>query len=197
MNERFVLVNVQPRARNFSAFQRRHQRGLIHHRPPRCIDQKGRRLHPLKFWRIKQSPRLRQQRHVHADKVRFRQQRIHIPKLCLQLFLHAFRGAHRIRVNHLHLKTARAPRHRPSPPVDPDPNFSNCPNALELHLRSAVAPQPSSASRQNPPSFHPARLACLSPPRLVSCTPPRRCCQIPPLRSTRCAASAPPSTIPR
>src|SRR5205823_531279 len=54
---------------------------------------------------------------MHADKVGLRQQCIHSPKFHLQLFLHLFCRAHRIRVNHLHLETACAPRHRSSNPT--------------------------------------------------------------------------------
>src|SRR5216683_2011416 len=112
VNQRLVFVNIQSRARNFPALQRRHQRRFIHHRPTRCVDQERRRLHPVEFRCIEQSPRLRQQRHVHADKVRLTEKRVHFAKLRLQSFLHVFRRAHRVRINHLHLKTAQPPRHR-------------------------------------------------------------------------------------
>src|SRR5947207_2031714 len=116
MNERLIFIDIQPRACNLSALQRRHQRRLVYHRSP--------------------------------------------------------------------------------PPVDPGPNVSIFQNVLVPRLRPAAAPLPSSASTQNPPSFHPERRECLSPLRLASCTLLRRCCRIPPPRSPRCAVSAPPSTIP-
>src|SRR6266851_5338209 len=118
VNQRLVFVNIQPRARDFPALQRRHQRRFIHDRSPRCVDQERRRLHPVEFRCIKQSPRLRQQRHVHADKVGLTEKRVHFAKLRLQFFLRVFRRAHRVRINHLHLKTARAPRHRSSNPPE-------------------------------------------------------------------------------
>ncbi len=80
MNEWLVLVNVQSRARNFARFQCGHQCGFVDYWPARRVDKECRRLHAIKLRRVKQSPRLRQQRHVHAYKVGFRQQRIHLPK---------------------------------------------------------------------------------------------------------------------
>src|SRR5258706_2173892 len=130
MNQRLVLVNIQPCPRDFLGLQSRYQRRFIHHRPSRCVDQERRRFHPRKFLRVEQSPRLRQQRHVHADKVSLRQQRVHVPKLRLQLFLHSFRSAHGIRINHFHLKTTRAPRHCSSNPLEP-----HDPQRLSPHVR--------------------------------------------------------------
>src|SRR5438552_10814447 len=91
---------------------------------------------------------------------------------------------------------ASSPTHL-SPPVDPGPNVSIFQNALVLRLRPAAAPLPSSASTQNPLSFHPEHPECLSPLRLASCTLLRRCCRIPPPRSRRYGVSAPPSGTPR
>src|SRR5712664_1014037 len=157
MNQRLVLVNIQSRASNYPALQRRHQRRLIHDRSTRCVDQERRRLHPAEFRRVEQSPRLRQQRHVHADKIGLTKKRVHFPKLRLQFFLHVFRRAHRVGINHLHLKTARAPRHR-----SPDPPESHKPQRLPPHVRTHELIQvpvfPISRTRQRfalaqPPSY--------------------------------------------
>src|SRR5690242_8565834 len=55
---------------------------------------------------------------------------------------------------------ASSPTH-PSPPVDPGPSFSNSRSAPDPRLLPGAARQPSSASTQNPPSFHPERQECL------------------------------------
>src|SRR6267143_1370892 len=156
MNDGLVLVNIQPRARNLPALQRRHQRRFFYDWPSRCVDQEPRRFHPAEFRRVEQSPRLRQQRHVHADKVRFRQQRIHFPKLRLQFFLHLFRRAHRVRINHLHLKTARAPRHRSPNSPEPD-KAQRLPPHVCPHQLIQVPVFPISRTRQ--------RFALAQPPR--------------------------------
>src|SRR5467141_2348028 len=156
MNGGLVLVNIQRRARNLPALQRRHQRRFVHHRPPRCVDQERCRFHLAEFRRVEQSPRLRQQRHVHADKVRLTEQRVHFAKLRLQFFLHLFRRTHRVRVNHLHLKTACAPRHRSPNPPEPD-NAQRLPPHVCPYQLIQVPVFPISRTRQ--------RFALAQPPR--------------------------------
>src|SRR5258708_1097165 len=129
MNQRLVLVNIQSRASNYPALQRRHQRRLIHDRPTRCVDQERRRLHPAEFRRVEQSPRLRQHRHVHADKIGLTKNPLHFPKLPLHFFPTCFRPPPAVRINHLHLKPAPAPRHR-----SPDPPESHKPQRFPPHV---------------------------------------------------------------
>src|SRR5437762_13047523 len=93
---------------------------------------------------------------MHADKVGLRQQCIHSPKFHLQLFLHLFCRAHRIRVNHLHLETACAPRHRWSNPPESH-NAQRLPPHIAPHQLLQVPVVPVSRPRQRFCSAQPPR----------------------------------------
>src|ERR1700687_1266434 len=79
--------------------------------------------------------------------------------------------------------------------IDPGPNFSILPIAQTVPLLPIFAPPPSSASTQNPPSFHQARPAYSSPQFPASCTRSHPRCRIPPRRSPQFAVSAPPAKL--
>ena len=156
MDDRFFFVYIQRSAGDFPVLQRRDQRRLVHHRPARGVDEKRRPLHALEFRRIEKPVCLRQQRRVHADEVRLRQQLMHVPILRPQLFLCVPRRAHRVRVDDPHLKAAGPSSHRSS-------------NAPEAHNPQRFSPHVRPYKLVQIPSFPVSRarqhVAFAQPPR--------------------------------
>src|ERR1700722_2230803 len=88
-----------------------HQRYLVNDRTPRGIDQERGCLHLGKLRAVKQSPRFRKERHVHADKVRLRQQCIEITTFRLQFLFDTQWSADPIAIDNSHLESRCAPSH--------------------------------------------------------------------------------------
>ena len=67
---RLALVHVERRACDRARLERGHERALVDDRPPRGVDEHGRRLHRRERGRVDQVARLVRERHVDADHVR-------------------------------------------------------------------------------------------------------------------------------
>src|SRR5271165_6561534 len=104
MDEWLIFINVESRTGNFLVFQSGDERGFIHDRAARCIDEKSGGLHAEELRRIEQSAGLREKRDVKADEIGFREERVHIAKFGVDGFFGVFGGAQCVRIDDLHLK---------------------------------------------------------------------------------------------
>ena len=134
VNERLIFKDVESSAGDFTVFKRRNESGFIHDGTTGCVDEKGGRLHPVKLGSVKEGARLWKERHVQADEIGFREERVHVAEFRVDRIFNFLRSANRIRIDHLHLETGAAAGNGMANAAETDNTESLAPNigAAEL-----------------------------------------------------------------
>src|SRR5215510_1710708 len=120
MDLRLLLEHVEPRAGDPAFLKGPDQGGLLDDRPAGGIHENRRPLHETQGPRVHQVARLRQERRVEADEVRFSQERLEIDARGAQVALDGRVGLHRVLVEHAYVEAEGTPRHRPTDPAEAD-----------------------------------------------------------------------------
>ena len=103
-----MLVDVERGAGDFFIFERVGEGGFVHYRAARSVDEERGALHFFQIFGGDEVARVRQQRNVQADEVRFAEQCVAVHEFGVQLFFDFGWRADGVVIEDAHLKAERA-----------------------------------------------------------------------------------------